>query len=107
MTGVQTCALPISKNQDGEAYKYVILPLTQNNVVTTYGKNLGIKGSYINYYIANDKVLIPTYNDPNDGIAISMIQQLYPTRKAVGIDVRNLYAEGGMVHCVTQQQPIR
>jgi hypothetical protein len=75
-------------------------------VVTTYGKNLGYKGSYINYYIANEVVLVPTYNDPNDAVAIQLIQNLYPNRMAIGIDVRNLYEYGGMIHCVTQQQPI-
>lgn len=92
-------------NRDGKPYQYVTLPLTRNNVVTTSGKNLGYQGSYVNYYITNDKVLVPIYGDPNDDAAISIIQLLYPTRQAVGIDVRNLYEYGGMVHCVTQQQP--
>lgn len=94
-----------AKNKNGKAYNLVKLPLSKNNVTTTYGKNLGYKGSYINFYIANTKVLVPNYNDPNDAVANAMIQQLYPTRKVVGIDVRNLYANGGMIHCVTQQQP--
>ncbi len=94
-----------SKNKSGIAYTFLKLPLTQNNVVTTYGTILGYKGSYVNYYIANTKVLVPNYNDPNDAIANAKIQALYPTRTVVGIDVRNLYANGGMVHCVTQQQP--
>lgn len=93
------------KNQDGEAYNYAQIPLTRNNVTTTYGKNLGYKGSYVNYYIANDRVLVPTYSDPNDETALAIIQGLYPKRRAVGIDVRNLYENGGMIHCVTQQQP--
>jgi agmatine deiminase len=94
-----------AKNKSGKAYTFLKIPLSANNVVTAYGKKLGYKGSYINYYISNTKVLVPNYNDPNDPIANQMIQQLYPTRKVVGIDVRNLYANGGMVHCVTQQQP--
>jgi len=92
-------------NKDGEAYDFVKLPLTQNNVVTAYGKDLGYKGSYCNYYIANTKVLVPTYNDPNDAAALQLLQALYPNRDVVGIDFRNVYAEGGMTHCVTQQQP--
>ncbi|MEA5457588.1 agmatine deiminase family protein [Arcicella sp. LKC2W] len=95
----------IAKNKDGIAYNIVNLPLTQKNVVTEYGKNLGYQGSYINYYIANNSILVPNYNDPNDVIANQIIQKLYPNRKVIGIDVRNLYANGGMVHCVTQQQP--
>lgn len=92
-------------NMQGLPYKYVTLPLTKSNVVTTYGEDLGYKGSYVNYYIANDKVLVPNYNDPNDPVANNLIQALYPGRKVVGIDVRNLYANGGMIHCVTQQHP--
>lgn len=94
-----------AKNKTGASYKFLKLPLTEKNVVTTNGTNLGYKGSYVNYYIANGKVLVPNYNDPNDTIANSIIQTLYPNRTVVGIDVRNLYQNGGMVHCVTQQQP--
>jgi agmatine deiminase len=92
-------------NKKGEKYKFVELPLTKNNVTTAYGKKLDYPGSYVNYYIANTVVLVPNYNDQNDAIANSIIQKLYPTRKVIGIDVRNLYANGGMIHCVTQQQP--
>jgi len=92
-------------NKTGEKYKFVKLPLTKNNVTTEYGKKLDYQGSYVNYYIANTVVLVPNYNDPNDAVANAIIQKLYPTRKIVGIDVRNLYANGGMIHCVTQQQP--
>jgi len=94
-----------ASNKDNQVYTKVYLPLTQNNVVTTDGTNLGYKGSYINYYVANGKVLVPNYNDPNDAAANTLIAGLYPGRTVVGIDVRNLYQNGGMVHCVTQQQP--
>ncbi len=86
-------------------YSFVFLPLTQNDVVTTYGDNLGYKGSYVNYYIGNDVILVPTYGDPNDAVAISILETVHPARTAVGIDVRDLYAYGGMVHCITQQRP--
>lgn len=94
-----------AKNKNGEPYTFLQVPLTANAVKKTDGTDLGYKGSYINYYIANDKVLVPNYSDPNDSLANSIIQTLYPSRTVVGIDVRNLYENGGMVHCVTQQQP--
>lgn len=94
-----------AKDKTGKAYTFLKLPLTQNNVTTAYGKQLSYKGSYCNYYIGNEKVLVPNYNDPNDAIANAKIQTLYPTRTVIGIDVRNLYENGGMIHCVTQQQP--
>lgn len=98
--------LMAATNKNNVAYNFVIVPLTVNNVVTTYGETLPYKGSYANYYIGNTKVLVPNYNDPNDTVANQIIQNLYPGRTVIGIDVRNLYKNGGMVHCVTQQQPI-
>jgi agmatine deiminase len=92
-------------NTSGQRYTILKLPLTANNVVTAYGKNLGYKGSYVNYYVGNNVVLVPEYKDANDTVARNLLQSLYPTRSIVGIDVRNLFANGGMVHCVTQQQP--
>jgi agmatine deiminase len=93
-------------NKNNVAYTKVYIPLTANNVKTTANKDLGFKGSYANYYVANSRVLVPNYNDPNDATANAIIAGLYPGRTVVGIDVRNLYENGGMVHCVTQQQPM-
>jgi agmatine deiminase len=93
-------------NADNVPYTKVFIPLTANNVKKTNGTNLGYKGSYANYYVANNRVLVPNYNDPNDAVANAIIGGLYPGRTVVGIDVRNLYGNGGMVHCVTQQQPM-
>lgn len=87
------------------AVQKVYVPATKNNVKTAYGKQLDYKGSYVNYYVANGIVLVPNYGDVNDGVANKIIQKQYPDRKVIGIDVRNLYENGGMVHCVTQQQP--
>lgn len=90
---------------DDKAYRIVQLPLTAQEVVTAYGYALGYKGSYVNYYVGNTVVLMPEYKDRNDAVAKAILQRLYPNRTVVGIDVRNLYRNGGMVHCVTQQQP--
>ena len=94
-----------ASNINNVVYTKVYIPLTQNNVTTQTGTALPYKGSYANYYVANNRVLVPNYNDPNDVIANNIIAGLYPGRTVVGIDVRNLYENGGMVHCVTQQQP--
>ena len=95
-----------SANSNGEQYEIVVLPLTQNNVTTSWGESVGYRSSYVNYYVANDVVLVPNYNDPNDEVANGIIQGLYPDRNVVGIDCRNILINGGMVHCITQQQPI-
>ena len=106
LSSTDIATLYAASNVNNVQYNKVYVPLTQNNVITTYGNNLGYKGSYCNYYIANNVVLVPNYNDPNDTVANAIIQGLYPNRTVVGIDVRNLYENGGMIHCVTQQQPI-
>lgn len=92
---------------NGKLYAKIRLPLTARDVVTTSGYNIRFKGSYVNYYVGNAVVLMPTYNDPNDGLALGILQQQYPGRTVIGIDSRNLYRWGGMLHCVTQQQPVR
>ena len=94
-----------ASNTNNVVYTKIYIPLTQNDVSKTNGTSLGYKGSYANYYVANNRVLVPNYNDPNDAIANAIIANLYPNRIVVGIDLRNLYENGGMVHCVTQQQP--
>ena len=76
---------------NGSPYSFITLPLTQNNVTTSWGGNVNFKGSYVNYYVANDAVLVPVYNDPNDSSALSIIQTLYPSKTIVGIDCSNMF----------------
>lgn len=95
-----------AQNAAGENYDFVYLPLTDKNVKTTWGLNVGFKASYVNYYVANTVVLVPTYNDVNDDEALAIVQSIYPDKTVIGIDNRNIYFYGGMVHCVTQQQPV-
>jgi len=78
------------------------VPLTAEPCGDTNGTNLEYKGSYINTYIANTKVLVLNYQAPNNALANQLIQSLYLLRMVAGIDVRNLYENGGMIHCVTQ-----
>ena len=106
VTGSEIQTIYSASNAQNVPYNIVKLPLTQNNVKTTMGTNLGLRGSYCNYYIGNEVVVVPVYNDPNDNVALSLIQSIHPNRTVVGMNVQNLYEYGGMTHCVTQQQPI-
>ena len=87
-------------NADGKKYEVIEMPLTRKNV-----KGLDFKGSYLNFYVGNEVVLLPVYNDENDAEAEKILEDLYPEREIVPIDVTALYQYGGMLHCVTQQQP--
>lgn len=64
-----------------------------------------LPASYANFYIANQLVLVPTFNDPNDRIALNKLAELFPTRKIVGIAASDLVLGLGTLHCMTQQQP--
>lgn len=60
---------------------------------------------YMNFYIANGVVLVPTFNDPADAPAIETLGKLFPNRKIIGLDASDLVWGLGAFHCITQQQP--
>lgn len=65
-----------------------------------------LPASYVNFLILNGAVLVPTFRQPkNDGRALGMIGELFPTREIVGIECLDLVEEGGTLHCISQQQP--
>ena len=68
-------------------------------------KKLGDYGIYTNFYVGNEVVLMPSFDDPNDSVSAEKLQRLYPTRKVVPIPFTEVYCDGGLIHCVTQQQP--
>ena len=68
-------------------------------------EDLVLPASYANFYIANTSVLMPIYADANDARAIATLTKLFPTRKIVPIDCRELIWGLGAFHCLTQQQP--
>jgi agmatine deiminase len=93
-------ALTNAKNAKGQRYQIVHLPLTQRKVYK--GRDYGF---YLNYYVGNQVVLMPSFDDPQDEKAADILQTLYPKLKIVPIPMTEVYQDGGMVHCVTQQQP--
>jgi agmatine deiminase len=64
-----------------------------------------VPASYANFYIANGLVLVPTFNDPNDRIALNTLSKLFRDREVVGINCTELIWGLGALHCMTQQQP--
>jgi len=92
----------LSKATDssGTAYRIVTLPLTSTKI-----KAVGDYGTYVNFYVGNEVVLVPAFDDANDSVAASILQSVFPGRRVVLINVVQLYKDGGLIHCVTQQQP--
>lgn len=61
--------------------------------------------SYINHYVVNGAVILCSFDDPNDELAKTTLQSVYPDREIVLVDAQELFARGGGIHCITQQQP--
>jgi agmatine deiminase len=64
-----------------------------------------LPASYANFYIANGLVLVPTFNDPNDRVALTTLARVFPDREVTGINCTELIWGLGALHCMTQQQP--
>ncbi|WP_441246727.1 agmatine deiminase family protein [Kitasatospora sp. McL0602] len=61
--------------------------------------------SYINHYVANGAVILCAFDDPRDQHAATVLGEAYPGRKVELVDAREIFANGGGIHCITQQQP--
>jgi agmatine deiminase len=88
-------------SRTGTKIDIIELPTTRRVV----RDDLVLPMSYANFYIANTVVLAPTYADPSDEVALSILRECFPTRRVIGIDCRELIWGLGAFHCLTQQQP--
>ncbi|OII62748.1 agmatine deiminase [Streptomyces sp. CC53] len=61
--------------------------------------------SYINHYLCNGGVVLCAFDDPRDEIAAGIFRRLFPDRTVTLVDARTIFAGGGGIHCITQQQP--
>jgi agmatine deiminase len=90
-----------ARNREGEPFE--VLPLPMPAPVLFASQRL--PASYANFYIANGLVLVPTFNDPNDRIALDIIAGCFPDRTVVGIHAVDLVWGLGTLHCLSQQEP--
>jgi agmatine deiminase len=93
--------LKSARNLAGNEFE--IVELAMPAPVVFDGRRL--PASYANFYIANDRVLVPTFNDPNDRKALSVLAEIFPGRTVTGIHCGDLIWGLGALHCMTQQQP--
>jgi agmatine deiminase len=89
------------RDQDGQLFRVETLPMPQP--VLFEGQRL--PASYANFYIANGTVLVPTFNDTNDRVALNKLAELFPDRQVIGVGSTDLVLGLGTLHCMTQQQP--
>jgi len=93
--------LKAAQTPHGKQFDLVELPLPRP--VVFRGQRL--PASYANFYIANGLVLVPTFNDPHDRIALNILSEVFPGREVIGIHAVDLVWGLGTLHCMTQQQP--
>jgi agmatine deiminase len=93
--------LKAARTPNGKQYNLVEIPLPRP--VVFRGQRL--PASYANFYIANSLVLVPTFHDPNDRVALNILAEVFPGREVIGIHSVDLVWGLGALHCMTQQQP--
>jgi agmatine deiminase len=101
---------PLEENRErlegvrlADGSKIEVVPLPMPAPVVFAGRRL--PASYANFYVANAAVLVPTFNDPNDRLALGVLGELFRDRPVVGIHAVDLVWGLGTIHCLTQQQP--
>ena len=101
---------PLSENmkrlisaRDERGGKLKVIPVSMPR--KTVGGDERLPASYANFYIGNSVVLVPTFDDVNDGAALAKIAEAFPEKEIVGVNCEALVYGFGAMHCVTQQQP--
>jgi len=87
--------------EDGSRPEVVPLPMP----APLYFAGNRLPASYANFYITNAAVLVPTFNDPQDRLALGILAELFKDRAVIGLHAVDLVLGRGTVHCLTQQQP--
>ena len=92
----------LNEAKDAKGRRLEVIDLPMPEPVEFQGQRL--PASYANFYIANDLVLVPTFNDPSDRLALGLLAELFPGRRLVGIHAVDLVWGLGTLHCLSQQE---
>lgn len=87
--------------EDGSKPDVIPIPMP----APLYFDDYRLPASYANFYICNDAVIVPTFNDPNDRVALGILSELFKDRTVVGIHAVDLVLGYGTLHCLSQQEP--
>jgi agmatine deiminase len=90
------------KTIDGAPYRLLPLPWPS---AKHDPEGCRLPASYANFLILNGGVLVPTYDDRHDAVALDVVRRAFPGRKIIGIDCSTLILQHGSLHCVTMQIP--
>jgi agmatine deiminase len=92
--------LESARLEDGSRLQVIPLPMP----APLYFEGVRLPASYANFYIANQVVLAPTFNDPRDRIALGILADLFPNRRVIGIHAVDLVWGFGTLHCLSHEQ---
>jgi agmatine deiminase len=93
--------LKAARTPEGKQFSVIELPMPRPVIF----RRQRVPASYANFYLANGVVLMPTFHDPNDRIALNILAQVFPDRQVIGVHSMDLIWGLGALHCMTQQQP--
>ena len=88
--------------ENGSKPEVIALPMPS----PVFYKNWRLPASYANFYISNSCVIVPTFNDVNDRVALGILGELFKDRPVIGIHAVDLVLGFGSLHCLTQQEPV-
>lgn len=95
--------LEAAKDARGQKLEIIEVPQPKRNLRRADGRRLST--SYVNFYIANGGIVMPSFDDPNDKAAAEIVGAAFPGREVVQVPALDIAAGGGVIHCITQQQP--
>ena len=102
--GLEAMAAELAAIRTLQGQRYRLIPLPWPAPVLNEN-GVRLPASYANFLVINGAVLVPTYNDPVDSLALSAIAQAFPGRRIVGLDCSLLIRQRGAIHCAAMQLP--
>ena len=90
------------KSTNRRKLEIIYLPMPKPKIID----GTRVPASYLNFYIANKVVLVPSFNDSNDKVAIKIFKKHFKNRKIISVNCSSLIWGLGTIHCITQQEPI-
>ncbi len=97
--------LRLEAARDAGGKKLEVIELPQPKHQFRRGDGRRLTTSYVNFYIANGGIVMPGFDDPHDEAAARIVAEIFPDREVVQVPALDIAAGGGVIHCITQQQP--
>lgn len=98
------CARDLSAMKDARGVALQVMRIPSPGRVTDEDGRI-VPASHMNFVIANEAVICPTYNERSAGYALEALQAIFPERQIIGLPSGALLTGGGSFHCITQQEP--